>query len=478
MALKLTDGRDELNLAEFPLCALARRVRPDQKTLHFADRVWDEGRQEEIDRQLTITASEAYGLPTALDDEVLLGLIQLTKLNGFAARQVRFSRYQLIRLLDWRDETKSYERIEASLNRWLGVSLFYRNAWWNKSRQCWVDEKFHILDNVRLCHRSAGVSRAGASAADGFESMFTWNEVLFRSFQAGNLKSVDFEFFKRLDSVIAKRLYRFLDKRFFHRRQWEFDLRELAWEHVGLARSCDAASLKRKLSPGIAELERKGYLEPRPLAERFRKRSAGQWRVVFDQAASPASPERTSVPPGAARLVAALTARGITPRRASEIVRTCQPERITTQMAVFDWMVGRRDPKISRNPPGFLLAAIRGDYAPPREFLSHQASSRQAQQTTERKRQTQARQQQHAAREQAQQQARHQQIAAFWAALSPSQQRQLEAEALAQATPFQRRLIARGGSSGAAARKLALDALAVQRLAAQARHATYHSPAD
>ena len=78
MAMKITDGRDELNLAEFPLCALAHRLRPDQKTLHFEDRVWDELRRETITRQLTITGSAAYGLPTALDDEVLLGLIQLT----------------------------------------------------------------------------------------------------------------------------------------------------------------------------------------------------------------------------------------------------------------------------------------------------------------------------------------------------------------------------------------------------------------
>ena len=38
MPMKACDGRDELNLAEFPLCALAHRLRPDQKTLHFEDR--------------------------------------------------------------------------------------------------------------------------------------------------------------------------------------------------------------------------------------------------------------------------------------------------------------------------------------------------------------------------------------------------------------------------------------------------------
>jgi hypothetical protein len=118
MPQKNSDGRDELNLAEFPLCALAHRLRPEQKTLRFEDRVWDECRGENITRQLTITGSDAYGLPTALDDEVLLGLIQLSRLNQFAERAVRFTRYQLIQLLGWRQESKSYERVEASL-KWV-----------------------------------------------------------------------------------------------------------------------------------------------------------------------------------------------------------------------------------------------------------------------------------------------------------------------------------------------------------------------
>ena len=95
MPHKNSDGRDELNLAEFPLCALAHRLRPDQKTLRFEDRVWDGNRGETITRQLTITGSDAYGLPTALDDEVLLGLIQLSRLSQFAERTVRFTRYEL-----------------------------------------------------------------------------------------------------------------------------------------------------------------------------------------------------------------------------------------------------------------------------------------------------------------------------------------------------------------------------------------------
>src|SRR3954463_11274390 len=91
-----TDGKDEMNLAEFPLCSVSDRLPEGQNTLVFEDRVWDTSRGEMIPRQLTITGSAEFGLPTALDDEILLGLIQVSKLQDFASQSVSFSRYQLI----------------------------------------------------------------------------------------------------------------------------------------------------------------------------------------------------------------------------------------------------------------------------------------------------------------------------------------------------------------------------------------------
>ena len=466
MPMMTSDGRDELNLAEFPLCALAHRLRPDQKSLRFEDQVRDESRGEMILRQLTVTAPDAYGLPTALDDEVLLGLIQLTRLRGFADRKVPFTRYQLIGLLGWRNETKSYERLEASLNRWTGVTLYYRNAWWNKARQCWVDETFHVLDNVWLCHR--GDRRDGVECAEdgSLLSAFVWNEVLFRSFQAGNLKSLDFDFFRRLDSAVAKRLYRFLDKRFFRRPHLEFDLKQLAWEHIGLARCYDAASLKRKLRPGIVELEQKGYLQATSEADRFRKVGAGQWSVAFAKAASANVPAATPAdsPATQAPLAIALVQRGVTPTTAGKTVQQYPPERIATQLEVFDWLVQQQDPKISRNPPGFLISAIKGDYTPPRDFVSRAEQVRIEQQAAERNKQRQARQRALAARQHAQEIEREQATRRFWQSLSPEEARQAQTEALTQAPGLKRKFLERGGSAGDAARKAVLDAYALSRL--------------
>jgi plasmid replication initiation protein len=205
-------GRDELNLAEFPLAALAGRVGSGKKTLVFEDRIWDRGRGRQVTRRLTISGSDQYGLPTALDDEVIVGLVQLTKAADFASRCVNFSRYELIRILGWRDEGRSYRRVEESLKRWLGVTLYYDNAWWDKRQQRWVAEHFHILEHVVLLKPERGGRKDGQQELP--LSSFTWNERVFQSFDAGYLKQLDMELYRRLRLAVSKRMYRFLDKRF------------------------------------------------------------------------------------------------------------------------------------------------------------------------------------------------------------------------------------------------------------------------
>src|SRR5215471_17205926 len=90
--------RDELNFAEFPLASVSTSLPKGQKTLEFTDEIFDTARNQRVTRKLTITASDKYGLPTAMDDEVILGLIQLTGKAAFAGRKVYFTRYELLQL--------------------------------------------------------------------------------------------------------------------------------------------------------------------------------------------------------------------------------------------------------------------------------------------------------------------------------------------------------------------------------------------
>ncbi|HZW32006.1 MAG TPA: replication initiator protein A [Isosphaeraceae bacterium] len=376
--------KDELNLAEFPIAALTDRIPDGQTTMVFEDQL-ERRDNAPIIRRLTILGTHKHGLPTSLDDEVLVGLIQLTKRrSNFTDARVQFSRYELIELLGWPQSGQSYRRIEEALHRWVGVVLMYENAWWDNVAKSWVDEQFHVLDNVTLYDRErwrgsarsgkSGKGERGGSKADKPPlplSSFRWNEVIFQSFQSGNLKQLDLEFYLKLRLPTTKRMYRFLDKRFYRRSRLDFDLRSLACEHIGLSRSYAPTELKRRLKPALEELEQLGFLEPLGPEERYSYVKRGCWKIIFirgrsatAEAQDPAARQEQQP----SELVEALKARGVTARTAQELVETHPPGRIRTKLEVFDWLLRNEDRRIGKNPAGYLVASIRSDYQAPVDY--------------------------------------------------------------------------------------------------------------
>src|SRR3954453_23453448 len=94
-------GRDEMNLAEFPITLLTDRVPKDQREAIYQDEIYDERSGLTLTRKLTIQAGNC-GLTTAIDDEVILALIQITKnKSNFTGRKVEFTRLELIKMLGW-----------------------------------------------------------------------------------------------------------------------------------------------------------------------------------------------------------------------------------------------------------------------------------------------------------------------------------------------------------------------------------------
>jgi hypothetical protein len=421
-------GKDEMNLAEFPITLLTDRVPKGQKIIQYQDQVFDEKLRRPVRRKLTISADEAYGLPTAIDDDVILGLIQLTKLaNDFTAREVQFSRLDLIRMLDWPDSGASYKRLATSLKRWLGVSLVYENAWWDRKQQTWTTKGFHIIDNFEL---NDGRSIAQAQL---FPSKVIWNQAVFESFQAGYLKSIDYGLYLKLEHPTYKRMYRFLSKRMYHRPDWTFDLRDLAFEHVGLSRnySGNAGKIKEKLQPAIGELEEVGFLVPLPKDERYQK-GGKDWKIRLvhrtDSLALPASAETFDAAPLAAELVQ----RGVSQRVAAELVQQHPASTIQAKLEVFDWLAEKKDRRIAKSPAGYLVKSIADDYSAPKGFMSRadreqreQARKAREREAVEKRRQEREQEE----RDQAEQKA----VATYWDSLSPEQQAQLQSDADAQA---------------------------------------------
>ncbi|QDV39650.1 replication initiator protein A [Tautonia plasticadhaerens] len=416
-----------MNIAEFPITLLADRAPRGQRRIEYADRIFDPGSGREIDRRLVISAPEEYGLPTAIDDDVILALIQLTRRqNGFAKPEVYFSRLQLIDLLGWPDKGRSYDRIAASLDRWASTYLKYENAWWDNEGRCWTSGGFHIIDSYKL-----GDGRA--SGGRGSRCRVVWGREFFKSCQAGYLKGLDYDLYIRLTSHPARRMYRFLDKRFYHKAEWEFELKDFAFEHVGLSRTYrDAGKIKEKLRRGIEELEEVGFLVPLRPDERFVKQGR-RWVIRMTRAqAEPAEEPPPGV--GADPIVRDLVDRGVTPATAVELATSHPAGAIARQVEAFDWLISREDRRVRLSPSGYLVEAIRKDFALPRGFASkadREARRRESEDLFSQGHQDRLRERERAARGKADREA----IDRFWEALGPSERSQVDDQALAVAPP-------------------------------------------
>jgi hypothetical protein len=433
-------GRDELNLAEFPITLLADRVpKGCGKTLVFEDKIFDQQNNELVSRRVTVTGSDAYGLPTAVDDEVLVALLQVTKLDGFEDPKVHFTRYEVLRILGWKDVGKNYVRIEEALNRWMGVTLYYEKAWWDNETKTWVNQKFHILDNVQLVGKEERDRLRRRGQLNLMDSFFKWNEVVFKSFKADNLKRLDLDTYFSLKSSVAKRMLRFLDKRFYLKDRWVFDLEEFAFEHIGLSRRYDAGQVKAKLQPAIEELEDHGFLERLGRDDRYSKVRTGKWEVTLIYAGGASSgpkPPPLSETPALSGLAAELAARGVSPITALELTEKVLAERIEAKLEVYDWLVARKDKRVSKNPPGFLVKSIREDFASPRGFVSREEQEQRKRDEAKKASEKAEAKRKEEEEERARDEAEKARSKSFWESLPPGEKERVRAEALAKAQDY------------------------------------------
>ena len=416
-------GRDEMNVCEFPIALLADYPPTGVKTLVF----------EDSHGKLTVVGSEDLGLPTAPDADVIVALLHLTKIrNDFTDPTVHFSRYELVDLLGWADNGQNYRRLDESLHRWVGVTLRYDGCWWDNSIKCRVDASFHIIDRVVIHDREVRHELQARQQPLPL-SNFTWGKDFFASCQANYLKRLDLGIYFGLKSAVSKQMYRFLDKKFHIRRDWTFDLREFALEHVGLARTySDAGKLKAKLQPALEELEAIGFLEPMSPAARYSKTGRGAWNIRLVRKLTPPAEVKPDPEPGPTDLEQELVVRGVTGSVAADLVRDFSEDRIRRQIEVVDWLREHR-PKKVKDLGAYLAGAIREEYAAPAGFEGK--AERAARETADRAAldreaealQAKAREREAEAR-----------VRAYWEASPPERRAALEAEALEQADPADR----------------------------------------
>jgi len=367
-----SQGIDGLNLVEFPLSVLSTKVPDGVKTLEFQETKLVDG--SPLHQKLTITGSDKYGLPTITHHKLLVALLQIFNARGdFKNPRIEFTRYELLKKIGWPDDAHYYRVARDALKIWKGVNLYYENAWWVDGK--FKTKGFSLIDDFEIFEKRRGTGRRTKIEQTDEPSYIVLGSVVAEEFRKQRTKGLDYEFYLRLKYPVSKQLYRYLDKWFWYSPVFRHpDVLKFAREKIGLSRNYDAANLKRLLDKGIRELTTAGYLRQDAYAMRYT--SAGG--LEFKRNAARVRKENSEIQ---SPLELKLQKRGVTkgrnkPTCAGSLVETYSESLIAEKVAVHDWLLTAGDPRIKKNPAGYLVDSIRFGWPPPSGFKS--TSERQA----------------------------------------------------------------------------------------------------
>jgi len=358
-------GRDEMNLAEFPLAVLSQRV--DKGVLKFQRKrtlMLPDG--SALNQEWTVTGDPEYGLPQPVDEDVLLGLLKIAADDGFASPTVRFSQRGLLGILRWKQQGWYYGRLEQALSRLTTTTIKARNAFWNNESKAYQTLHFGIIEAYELYERQAqGVSSFPLARRS---NMARFSREFFSSIQAGYLKPLDLNLYFELKRALSKRLFRYLDKKRYRKQRFEIGLDLLASVHMGLSEStCRYASwMKKEFDRAHQELIDVGFL----LGAEYERSKDGSWKVAYAFNPRALRDEQLALPcevaePAAAvdgELVECLVDRGLSPATARDIVASKPADFVHRQLEQFD-ALRARESRAVRNPIGFLARALQEEWA-------------------------------------------------------------------------------------------------------------------
>ena len=275
-------GRDELNLIDFPIGTLSYKQplddsgrRPEE--LEFSVNTYDDDVGVAVPKKLTIRTSSQHGFPTPKEEQLLVGLLLLTRLkNNFTDPRVEFRPGELFRLMNWPHNGSSKRQLQTGLDRLCGVKLKYENSWQTEGED--YAKVFHtgVLDSYQL-------TTAKGDHHERTNSWILWSAKVYADIRSGNVKELNTDDFFSLKLPLARRLYRFLDKHLSTDPTFQMDLISFA-SHIGISEKSHIGKIKERLKRPVEELQQlRGFIDSVQWTDRFARKGVGQWLITFSR---------------------------------------------------------------------------------------------------------------------------------------------------------------------------------------------------
>ena len=355
--------KEEMNLVEFPFTLLSHRVSKDQKTFEVSQKVRSRSGRL-INQRWIVTGSDKFGLPLATDNDIYLALMQIYKEDDFKDRKAHFTRYQLLKVMGLNPTKRRYDMIENALDRLVSVVVKSENAFWDHEAKAHVTKAFHLFESYDIYDERDRVQNSDQPELP--LSNIVMSEFLFNSIKSSYIKNLDIGFYFTLQTPLTKRLYRFLDKKRYHRSSFEIELTRLS----ALLPLQDqySSQIKRRLERAHKELIEKKYLAEVTYSRNPNNRQETVTYLFEVQSLQEQSNEAIPKSPSQGQteeLIRKLADRGITEKAARHLVKRYSRGQVEGQIASFDWLVGNKSLLIDKNPAGFLRKSIEENYDSP-----------------------------------------------------------------------------------------------------------------
>jgi hypothetical protein len=292
----LENGRDELNLATYPLgamlrnCPIHKEVKTDKngdeeviyyKMVEFQRR--DPRLKGLVSAAIKVSTSSPNAFPQQEDEENLLTFIcHAVNTDQLDSLRLKYNREDLLALRSHSDGGNNYTALDSTVERYYKADFEFINAWFDSESGDYLERfSFKIISERGIHRKKVG--------QDSPTSFFTWAPSFHKILQSTNLKALNLHQMFTLPRGATRYAYRFLDKRFCRGRFPEvtFEMEELA-RHCGLSLEQQTWKLKQTVKRILQDLQEHAFIDAFALEPIHQggKRVKGKWRVRVNKAAT------------------------------------------------------------------------------------------------------------------------------------------------------------------------------------------------
>lgn len=321
----------------------------------------------------TIKPDAQLGLPTTADRDKYMAFMKIVTDRKAKLGQVQnpigFTTYELLKGLGLTDAGFHYEEVNQFLERMVSTTIKSEYAVYFHGAKRYAKDIFHVFNRVVL---------TGQELPDG--AVAQMNYVYLSDWQLENINTnytfpIDFNSYRLLKRDIAKAMFGHLHTWFYASRGKPVERKysELC-ELLDIQRWPHLSKAKQILQPPLDELIRIRYFESWDLVHTvdgsdfklIMTPGDAILRITRPRLAATANPVHD---PAMEELLRALTSRGVREADARRALLDVDLERqcVADQIDWFDEQARRMGAAMT-NPPGFLLATIRENWAVPAGF--------------------------------------------------------------------------------------------------------------